>query len=173
MIAALVVAAVVAAVAVVLVVVARRPRRRPAPARKLLVPFTGGHLDPRVLEAAIRIARAEDALLVAAYLVRVPLDLAPEAPLAREVEVALPLLEEVEQAALKAGVQVDARIERGRTATHALRKLWEVERFDQLLVPAPTERSPGLAPKDVAWILEHAPAETVVIKPAPPVPQAA
>ena len=172
MIAAVVIALVGIAVAVAIVVFARRPRRHHVPARKLLVPFTGGHLDPRVLEAAIRIARAEDALLVAAYLLRVPLDLAPEAPVAREVEVALPLLEEVELTALEAGVQVDARIERGRTATHALRKLWEVERFDQLLVPAPTDRSPGLTAKDVTWILEHAPAETVVIKPAP-VPQAA
>jgi hypothetical protein len=158
---------VVLAAAVAGFVLARRPKARHVPTRKLLVPFTGGHLDPRVLEAAIRIARAEDALVVAAYLVRVPLDLAPEAPLAREVEVALPLLEAVELEALRAEVEVDARIERGRTATHALRKLWEVERFDQLLVPAPTERSPGLTPKDVAWILEHAPAETVVIKPAP------
>ena len=38
---------------------------------------------------------------------------------------------------------VDARIERGRTAIHALQKLWEVEHFDRILVPAPTPGKPG------------------------------
>jgi hypothetical protein len=164
---ALAVVVVLAAAAVAGFAMSRRPRSRALPTRKVLVPFTGGRLEPRVLEVAIRMARAQDALLVPAYLVRVPLDLVPEAPLTAEVEVALPLLEAVEQKALRAGVQVNARIERGRSATHALRKLWDVERFDQVLVPAPTGQSIGLTAKDITWILEHAPAETVVIKPAP------
>ena len=49
---------------------------------------------------------------------------------------ALPLLEAVELAALRAGVPVDARIEKGRSLTHALRRLWEVESFDRIVAPA-------------------------------------
>ena len=77
-------------------------------------------LDPVVLDAAIRIARAEEAMLVPAYLLVVPLELGPSAARPRRSQVAMPLLEAVEQAALRAGVPVDARIERGRTPTHAL-----------------------------------------------------
>ncbi|HTS72123.1 MAG TPA: universal stress protein [Gaiellaceae bacterium] len=142
--------------------------RRPKPgARRILVPFTGGTLDQTVLAAAIRIARAQEATLVPAYLLRVPLQYAEDSPLAHEVEVALPLLEAVEHAALRDGVPVDARIEKGRTPTHALRRLWEVEHFDWIVAPAPNNGSGGFTLKDVSWILEHAPSETLLLKPAP------
>jgi hypothetical protein len=144
--------------------------RRPRPgARRILVPFTGGTLDPTVLDAAIRLAHAESATLVPAYLLLVPLRFAEDSPLRDEVAVALPLLEAVEHAALRAGVPVDARIEKGRSPTHALRRLWDEETFDRVLAPAPTERNGGFSAKDVSWILAHAPAETIVLRPAPPV----
>jgi hypothetical protein len=145
----------------------RLPRRLPVPdhARRILVPFEG-QLDQRVLDAAIRIARAEDAVLVPAYLLIVPLSYAEDSPLRDQVEVAMPLLEAVEHAALRAGVPVDARIEKGRTLTHALRRLWEVESFDGIVAPAPVEGSPGFTEKELAWLLTHAPTETVVLKPA-------
>src|SRR5579862_3964132 len=112
--------------------------RRPRPgARRVLVPFTGGTLDPTVLDAAIRLAQAEDATLVPAYLLLVPLRYAEDSPLREEVSVAMPLLEAVEHAALRAGVPVDARIEKGRSPTHALSRLWEAERFDRIVAPAP------------------------------------
>jgi hypothetical protein len=149
----------------------RRPRRPTA--RRLLVPFTGGNLDPVVLEAALRIARAEDATLVPAYLLVVPWRYSEEAPLNQEVAVAMPLLEAVEHAALRAGVPVDARIEKGRSPTHALRRLWEVERFDRVLSPAQVGRAGGgFSAKDLTWILTQAPFETLVLKPAPPEPPA-
>jgi hypothetical protein len=134
-------------------------------ARRILVPFVG-ELDPRVLEAAIRIAKAEGAVLVPAYLLIVPLALPEESPLTPEVEVALPLLEAVEHAALKEGVPVDARIEKGRSLTHALQRLWEVESFDRVLAPASASEPGGFTPKDLMWILAHAPAETVILRPA-------
>jgi hypothetical protein len=146
----------------------RRPPRRlpvPAHARRILVPFEG-HLDQTVLDAAIRIARAEDAVLVPAYLLIVPLRYAEDSPLRDQVQVAMPLLEAVEHAALRAGVPVDARIEKGRTLTHALKRLWEAERFDRIVAPAPVEGSPGFTEKELAWLLTHAPTETVVLKPA-------
>jgi hypothetical protein len=160
--AALVAAAVVAVavVGVIAVRVARRPRARYAGKGRILVPFSGT-LDPTVLAAAIRIARAEEAVLVPAYLLVVPLQYPEESPRKDQVAVAVPLLEAVELAALRAGVPVDARIEKGRSLTHALRRLWEVESFDRIVAPAP-----GFTAKDLAWILTHAPAETVVLRPA-------
>jgi hypothetical protein len=143
-------------------------RRRPKPGdRRLLVPFTGGTLDPTVLDAAIRIARAEEATLVPAYLLVVPYQYGEDSPLAEQVAVAMPLLEAVEHAALRAGVPVDARIEKGRTPTHALSRLWDVERFDRVIAPAPANGGQGFTPKDLTWILTHAPAETLVLRPAP------
>jgi hypothetical protein len=156
------------------VLVQRRRLRRRVPARKgarrVLVPFTRGELDPMVLAAAIRITRADEAVLVPAYLLVVPLRFAEDAAIRQEVERALPLLEAVEHAALVAGVAVDARIERGRTPTHALQRLWDVEPFDRLVAPAPANGGGGFSPKDLAWILTHAPCEALVLRPAPPEP---
>ena len=138
-------------------------RRRPAyeGTRRVLVPFAG-ELDPTVLAAAIRIAKAEEATLVAVYLLIVPLQYPEDSARKEEVARALPLLEAVEHAALRAGVPVDARIEKGRSLTHALRRLWEVESFDRIVAPAI-----GFSPKELAWILTNAPFETVVLRPAP------
>ena len=142
----------------------RRRRTRPA-AKRVLVPFTRGRLDPSVLDAAIRIARAEDATLVPAYLIVTPLEFALDAPMSQQVSAAMPLLEAVEHASLKAGVPVDARVESGRTPIHALQRLWDVERFDRIVVPAPPGGAPGFTPKDLLWILTHAPSETVILRP--------
>jgi len=67
--------------------------------------------------------------------------------------VAMPLLEAVEHAALSAGVPVDAGIEKGPTLTHALQRLWDGHA--------------GFTEKELAWLLTHAPTETVVLKPTP------
>src|SRR4029079_2352088 len=119
--------------------------------------------DPTVLDSAIRIARAEDAVLVPAYLLIVPLRYREDSPLRDQVGVAMPALEAVEHAALRAGVPVDARIEKGRTFTHALRRLWDVETFDRVVAPARARNHGGFSPKDLTWILTHAPTETVVL----------
>jgi len=161
-----------AAVAVALAAVALAVRlRRPALARRgverVLIPFTGGALDPTVLAAGIRIARAEEATLVPAYLIVVPLEQPQDAAMQQEVGNAMPLLEAVEHAALRAGVPVDARIETGRSAVHALKRLWESEHFDRIVVPAPAGRRPGFTPRDLAWMLTHAPSETLILRPGP------
>jgi len=162
MIAALIVVGVLAAAGIGAVAYrARRPRARYEGKGRILVPFSGA-LDPTVLNAAIRIARAEESMLVAAYLLVVPLQYPEEAPRRDQVAVAVPLLEAVELAALRAGVPVDARIEKGRSLTHALRRLWEVERFERIVAPAP-----GFSAKELAWILTNAPAETIVLRPNP------
>jgi hypothetical protein len=166
-----IVAGLVAVAAGLLAVILHLRRRPPLDRRtrigRVLVPFTGGALDETVLAAAIRIARAENATLVPAYLIVVPLELAEDAPMQKEVAVAMPMLEAVEQAALRAGVPVDARVESGRTPIHALKRLWDAEQFDRIVVPAPSGRRPGFSAKDLTWMLEHAPSQTLILKPSP------
>jgi hypothetical protein len=142
----------------------RRPFAREG-APRILVPFAGS-LDQSVLDAAIRIAHAEDAVLVPAYLLVVPFQYDEDSPLRDQVNTAMPLLEAVEHAALRAGVPVDARIEKGRTLTHALRRLWEAESFDRIVAPAPAPGREGFSEKELAWLLTNAPSETLVLKPA-------
>jgi hypothetical protein len=143
----------------------RRCEPRPG-APRLLVPFSGGRLDPAVLDAALRIARADEAVFVPAYLIIVPFSLSMDSPLRHEVEVALPAIEAVELRAQKEGIPVDARLERGRSLRDALRRLWAVERFDRILLPVSADDRAGFDERDIAWILMHAPTETLALRPA-------
>jgi nucleotide-binding universal stress UspA family protein len=141
------------------------PKRRPGQPR-LLVPFADRQLEPRVLEAALRIARAESSVLVPAYLMVVPLEFSLDAPVQHaELGRAMPLLEAVELAARRAGVPVDARIERGRSPIDALERLWEVESFERVVIPAPAPGRAGFSAKDLTWMLTHAPGEVLVLRP--------
>lgn len=147
-------------------------RNREAPSRpgqpRLLVPFADRSLDPSVLEAALRIAQAQDAILVPAYLLVVPLEFSLEAPVQHEeLSRALPILEAVELAARRAGVPADARLERGHSPVDALQRLWEVETFDRVVIPAPAPGRAGFSGKDISWMLAHGPGEVVVLRPAP------
>ena len=63
------------------------------------------------------------------------------------------------------GVPVDARIERGRTVRHAMREAIAHERYDRLVVAAASGRAEGFHGDDIAWLLDHAPGEVVVIRP--------
>ena len=105
-------------------------------------------------------------MFVPAYLIIVPYTLAFDSPLRQEVELALPLLEAVELQALEEGVPVDARLERGRSLRDALRRLWDVESFDRILLPVSADERAGFDERDIAWILMNAPAETLALRPA-------
>jgi nucleotide-binding universal stress UspA family protein len=134
--------------------------------RRILFPFIGSTVSRATLDATLRLARAQDATLVPAYLVVVPQHLSLESPApVKESEAAMPVLELIEQRASRAGVPVDSRIERGRTHRHALSALLEHERFDTLVVPARTSSSDGFESADVAWLLENAPGEVLVLRP--------
>jgi hypothetical protein len=168
-VAAFVVGAVIAGTAVF--AVARHRGRaalaRSSPVRRIAFPFTGTSLSEPALVAALRVARAERATLVPIYLALVPLDVALDVPLRTECEAALPLLEAIEQRAARAGVAVDARIERGRSVRHALALLMEHEQFERMVVPASADRrTDGLPAEDVAWLLTNAPFEVVALRPA-------
>lgn len=145
----------------------RRVRSTPRRAvGRILFPFTGGSVSRRAVDSALRLARAEDAALVPAYLASIPLQRELEVPLPVTCEDALPLLEAIEQRAARFDVEVDARIERGRTPRDALRRLLEVEAFDRVVVPASDRSEAGFGPADVAWILENVSSEVIVFRSA-------
>jgi hypothetical protein len=135
--------------------------------RRIAFPFTGEGLSESALTAALRLARAEGATLMPVYLALVPLRLAVDVPLRAECDVALPMLEAIEQRASRAEVPVDSRIERGRTVRHALRELIAHERFERMVVAAGCEGAAGegFTPEDVAWLLAHVPGELIALRP--------
>lgn len=144
-----------------------RSRRAPTSspgARRILFPFAGTTLSRPALDAAVRLARAEDATLVPAYLATVPLNLPLASALPKQSETALPVLEAIEQIASRGGVKVEPRIERGRTNRHALAELIDHERFDRIVAPAATAEADGFDPDDIAWLLGHASGEIVVFR---------
>jgi hypothetical protein len=134
--------------------------------RRILFPYVGSQLSISALDAALRIARVEQATLVPAYLAPVPMALPLETPIPRTCDRAFELQEAIEQRAAAAGVPVDGRIGRGRTVRHALRQLLADERHDRIVVAAATAHTDGLSADDVAWLLEHAPGEVAVLRPA-------
>jgi hypothetical protein len=145
----------------------RRRPKRPATrgARRILFPFVANALSQRALDASLRLASAEDATLVPVFLAIVSLQLPLDTPLPRQSNIAIALQEAIERRATRFGIPVDSRIERGRTYRHALRRTVQHERFDRIVVAAAAPNSPGFGPEDIAWILENAPGEIVVLRP--------
>ena len=62
---------------------------------------------------------------------------------------------------------MDARVARGRTYRDALRHLIGEEHFDRIVVSATDSPRNGLSSDDLEWLLERAPAEIVILRPAP------
>ena len=145
----------------------RAARERPRPVRRILLPFTGQAISRRAFEAAVRLAKAENATIMPAYLARVPRTLPLDSPLPVQCEEAMPLLETIEQRATGEGIAVDARVARGRTYRDALRHLLEEEQFDQVIVSATESPRIGLSADDLQWLLDKVPAEVMILRPAP------
>ncbi|HEX4732275.1 MAG TPA: universal stress protein [Solirubrobacterales bacterium] len=145
----------------------RRPQSGGDGVHRILLPFTGTEISRRALDAALRLSRAEGATLMPAYLATVPLQLPLSCPLPKEAAAAMSMLEAIEQRAGAQEVEVDARIERGRTYRHALERLLEEEEFDRVVVPAQTSGGEGLSGDDLVWLLRSAPAEVLILRPAP------
>ncbi len=146
----------------------RRPSRPTSTSggrRRILFPFVAYALSPQALDAALRLARAEDATLVPVFLARVSLHLPLDTPLPRQSAIAIGLQEAIEHRATKFGIPVDARIERGRTHRHAFRLTIDHERFDRIVIAAAQHGGTGFDPDDVAWLLANAPGEIVVLRP--------
>jgi nucleotide-binding universal stress UspA family protein len=144
---------------------ARRRVDRPQSIHHILMPFTGTEISRRALDAALRLARAEEATLMPAYLATVPKRLPLDCAIPSEAEKAMPMLEAIEQRATGQGVAVDARVERGRSYRHALARLLDQEDFDRVVVPVTAESRAGLSGDDLVWLLEKAPAEVLILRP--------
>ena len=133
-------------------------------ASRILFPFVGQALSTPAFDAALRLARPEGATLVPAYLAIVPMSVKLDTPLKRQAGDALPLLEAIEQRAVTQGVRVDSRIEAGRSVRHAFRLLMQHETFDRVVAAAGTNGD-GFSADDVAWLLENAPGEILILRP--------
>ena len=144
----------------------RRVRTMRSSPQRILFPFVGRALSQRALDAALRLALAEGATLVPVFLAKVPMHIPIDSPLPRQCTEGMPLLETIEQRAFALGVPVDSRIARGRTQRHALREAIAHERFDRIVVAAAMGRGEGFQSDEIAWLLDHAPGEVVVIRPA-------
>lgn len=138
-----------------------------AAVRRILLPFTGEAISRRAFEAAVRLAKAEDATIMPAYLARVSRTMPIDSPLPVQCGGAMVVLEAIEQNAATAGVAVDSRIARGRTYRDALRRLLDAEQFDRVIVSASDSPRTGLSGDDLQWLLERAPAEIMILRPAP------
>jgi nucleotide-binding universal stress UspA family protein len=145
----------------------RIARNRPLPVKRILLPFTGPEISRRAFEAAVRLAKAENATLMPAVLATVPRTLPLDAPLPAQCSHAMPLLEAIEQRAEAQGIAVDARVAQGRTYRDALRRLLDQEPFDRIIVSAANNRQDGLSADDLEWMLERVPAEVLILRPAP------
>jgi hypothetical protein len=146
----------------------RRPRdQRPLAVHRILLPFTEQGISRRAFEAAVRLAQAEDATIMPAFLARVPRQLPLDSSLPIQGSNGMPLLEAVEQRAARQGVAVDARVARGRTYRDALRRLLQGEQVDRVIVSATDSPSKGLTADDLEWLLERVPAEILILRPAP------
>lgn len=142
-------------------------RKEPDAVHHILLPFTGTEISRRAVDAAMRLARAEEATLMPAYLAQVPKSLPLECAIPNEAAQAMSMLEAIEQRASSKGVPVDARIERGRTYRHALERLLATETFDRVVVSATATGAAGLSGDDLVWLLARAPAEVMILRPAP------
>jgi nucleotide-binding universal stress UspA family protein len=144
-----------------------RRSERPEVIHQILLPFTGTAISRRAVDAALRLARAEDAVLMPAYLAEVPKQLPLDCAIPAEAAKAMPMLEAIEQRAASQDVAVDSRIERGRSYRHALKRLLEEEEFERVVVPATAEGGAGLSGDDLVWLLEKAPTEVMILRPGP------
>jgi nucleotide-binding universal stress UspA family protein len=136
--------------------------------RRLLLPFTGGEPPEPLVELAVRLARAERAELVLAYLLIVPLRFAENDPSEEERLAAERRVEVAKRHAERLGIVPRTRVECGRSFTHALRRIWGTGGFDVTVVSATPGRRPS--PAEASWILEHAPHQVVVLRPGSATP---
>ncbi len=133
--------------------------------RRILFPFVAQAVSTRALDAAVRLAKAEDATLVPVFIEIVPAQLPLDATRTEQSAHAVPLHQAIAERANELGVPIDARAQRGRTYRHALRQTIGQERFARIVIAAAAKGSPGFDADDVAWLLNHAAGEILVLRP--------
>ena len=138
-----------------------------APARaKILFPFVGSELSERALQATLRLARAEHAVVVPAYLATVPLPLTLDAPVGRACDQAFAVFEAIERRAAESACPSTAASRAAATCATRLRELiTEVPGATRIVVAASTDGGhDGFGVDDVAWLLRNAPGEVLVVR---------
>jgi nucleotide-binding universal stress UspA family protein len=145
----------------------RGARAATRPVRRILLPFAGQAISRRSFEAALRLAKAENAVIMPAFLASVPMNMPLETPLPAQCGRGMALLEAIEQRITAQGLPVDSRVGRGRSARDALRRLLDEEHFDRIIVTADEDAPDGLGYEDLRWLLERVPAEIMILRPAP------
>ena len=83
----------------------RLGKDRPKPVKRILLPFTGSSISRRAFDAAVRLATAENATIVPAFLARVPRYLPIESAVPAQCADGMPLLEAIEQKAAAQGLR--------------------------------------------------------------------
>jgi hypothetical protein len=139
-----------------------RPTRTP---QRILFPFAADELSVEALDCALRLASAENATLVPAFLARVSLILPLGATLPGEGAIGMQRQDAIAQRAHRFSVPIDPRIDQGRTYRHALRQAIASARYDRIVIAAAPANRSGITPEDIRWLLDNAPGEIVVIRP--------
>ncbi len=143
-------------------------RDRPRPVRRILLPFTGQAISRRSFEAAVRLAKAENAIVMPAFLARVPMNLPLDSALPVQCASGMPLLEAIEQRALLAGHPGRlARRARALGARRAAQPARPRSTSTASSCPPTKTRGRGSSYDDLRWLLERVPAEILILRPAP------
>ena len=138
-------------------------KTRPRQVRRILLPFSGHSISRRSFEAAVRLAKAENATIMPAYLVIVPMGMSLEAALPEQCTEGMPLLEVIEQRANAQGARVESRVSRGRSYRNALQRLLAEESFDRIIVSV----NDSTKLEDLEWLFHRVPTEILALQPAP------
>ena len=128
--------------------------------QRILLPFPDRSLPERALDTALRMARTENATLVPVRLERIPLHLPMDASPGRQLAEALA---GIQRRARELGVHVDPRIGHGRSYRHALLRTLTTERYDRVVLVTGLKRGVEFTAADVAWVVDHADGEIVVV----------
>jgi nucleotide-binding universal stress UspA family protein len=150
----------------------KRPRARPGDEAQLrggriLLPCMGSEISRRVVDAAVRLAKAEGATIVPVLLVRVPRELPLDSPLVPDSSDDLELLEAIQIRAAASGVGVDLRVSRGRSYRDALRRLLDQEHFERTIVSPTRGQDLGRSLEHVQFLVERVPGEVMILRPDP------
>ena len=136
----------------------------PWPCAGSCLPFSGEAISRRSLEAAVRLAKAENAIIMPAFLARVPMNLPLETALPVQCARGMPLLEAIEQRVASQGIAVDSRVGRGRSPAMRCANCLDQEHFDRIIVSADEDPRAGLGYDDLRWMLERVPAEILILR---------
>jgi hypothetical protein len=109
---------------------------------------------------ALQMARTESATLVPVRLERIPLHLPMDASPDHQLADALA---GIQRRARDLGVHIDPRIGHGRSYRHALLRTLTTERYDRVVLATGPGSGVEFTAADVAWVVDHADAEIVVM----------